>query len=92
MTRSVSVNTGDDAAWTVDGLKGGGRHFYHWFGTKDGVPDLSNAAADPSRFNGPFPLNSAGLYTRYVLVSDADGNLVCDTRNGEGGLLTVRVR
>ena len=87
----VSVKVGDAAAWTVEGITGDGRRFYHWFGTKNGVEDLSNVAAEPSRFSVPFPSNSAGIYTRYVRVSEADGNVVCDTRNGEGGVLTVRV-
>jgi hypothetical protein len=90
----IDTTEGNTLNWSV--YQANGQPFptgslYVFTGTKNGAADMTGGAQftypSPSVFNGPLPSGSAGLYTRAAEVTDAAGNVLCQST----GTFTINV-
>lgn len=75
------INVGDRVTWTLSSDISG--HPSYWYGTKNLVTDVSNLNTNlGSPFvwtTDPYPADSVGNYTRYVVIRDNSGQSLCQT-------------
>ena len=79
LLNNATVSVGQNSSWAVTsspvGLKA------YWYGAKNGVTDANGLYAGTTDFTQTYKYQSEhiGTYTRYLVLKDASGNVVCTT-------------